>query len=1223
MKEIMKYFVLVAAAAMALASCETPEIEGPVDETREYSYVFTIGQDSTKAAIGENCVEWEENDRMGVYAKTAGGEISYNASGYITPGSPAILKVYSFKPLTSGDKVYTYYPYKSQTSQDPSSVTLSIPVKQTESDAMPMVSLPMTVSKDIAAVTDTEVSAGELKLVNLGSIIEFNIYSTTSEYTSEMIQSVRFEADQALAGSFDFDMTKVDYTNLSSLDISGYEETVVTYTPAEPIPVGADKANAAIVNLVVAPGSYSGKVIVTTDVAEYTFPISSPKEFARSVVKPLGLNLRADVRKEFKEVTFDFTDPLKYNISPSAESGGKVAVSEPIIVGDVTFTPDSEGGDVVIYTKEENIDNSATITYELRSYKGSMLKFAVAEGHVITAIQISGTNRDNLIPDSGIYDSGKWYGSARSVDFSLSAVAYLKTVTVSYETGNPKTAQTISFAEAQYSAVLGEDFLMPELTGANTDLTYSSSDEEVAAVDENGMITLLAEGTTVIKAVAQEDATYAPAQASYTLVVSVPVGPAETVQTIPWTEDFGGDAPLDKYEIVQGTNSTLTKIISGTYAGGTTPELLLNGGGGTLTAQIDASDGGQAYSGGLTLTFKSNNPSYLQVSSSTEGVTIEMESDTEYILTLDNVEVFDLTLTNIESSNARVDDISLTAGVPQDQTLSFSQSEYSFVLGQDVPADFIEPELSGAMTEVTYVSDNESVAIVDALSGQVTLGSADGVAVITATAAGTAQYRPASISYTITLESAEVSDEHYVKVTEVPADWSGVYLIAAKASTTNVDGLVVLSSMNETGKQSYATYKAVTEMSSGVIESTAETDMCAVVVQKLANGNYSIKLGDYWIGRTSTSTNNNTITASETFVASKYEWTFSVVDNVLYIKSVYESTHSLKWNNSSGSERFSSYSSTPNITLYRLEPLPSSGSGDTGTGGIDEPASVPQALTGKGWLELPGASGNQEYVQALYKDESEVSEDMTARNYTYNYDTDMFTSLWVAYPLYAASLSGSNEASWKYNPNIDESKQVNVIDSSYGVNLGSVDNTNYDSTLEYYARGHQLPDADRKASASKNSQTAYMTNLTPQIHNGFNNSVWKALEGAVRTVAEATDTVYVVTGAAFQKVGESEKDVTWITPQDDSKACPVPNYYWKVLLKVKRSGSTVTSASTVGFWYEHKSYSGTGAKFNDEEYVVSVDDIEAWTGFDFFVNLPDTIESATETDADWESFSGF
>ena len=214
--------------------------------------------------------------------------------------------------------MYTYYPYKSQESQDPSSVILSIPVKQKESDAMPMVSLPMTVSRAIESQTNTAVQAGELKLLNLGSIVEFSIYSTTPEYASEKVQSVRFDTDGAIAGQFEFDLTRVDRSDPATLAISGYEETSVTFTPTEPLQVGGSKDDAAVVSLVVAPGTYAGSVVVTTDVAVYTFPISSPKEFVRSVVKPFGLNLRADVRKVFSEVTFDFNDPVKYGITPSA-----------------------------------------------------------------------------------------------------------------------------------------------------------------------------------------------------------------------------------------------------------------------------------------------------------------------------------------------------------------------------------------------------------------------------------------------------------------------------------------------------------------------------------------------------------------------------------------------------------------------------------------------------------------------------------------------------------------------------------------------------------------------------------------------------------------------------------------------------------------------------------------------------------------------------------------
>ena len=282
------------------------------------------------------------------------------------------------------------------------------------------------------------------------------------------------------------------------------------------------------------------------------------------------------------------------------------------------------------------------------------------------------------------------------------------------------------------------------------------------------------------------------------------------------------------------------------------------------------------------------------------------------------------------------------------------------------------------------------------------------------------------------------------------------------------------------------------------------------------------------------------------------------------------------------------------------------------------------ALSGKGWLELPGNPGNEEYVQATYMDSSvdgESHADKTKRNYTYNYDRDMFTSLWVAYPLYGAAFFGKNSANWKRDPNVPDQYEINIVDSSYGVNVGKVNNTGYDEKLDYYARGHQIPNADRQTSASKNSQTYYTTNSTPQIDKGFNGGIWKTLEENIRTVAEATDTVYVVTGAAFQKKGESQKSVTWILPKNETvKKCPLPNYYWKVLLKVKRdSNGKIINASSVGFWFEHKTYS------NDSytNYAVSVDQIEQWTGFDFFVNVPDSYETPAENNSSWSTFQSF
>jgi endonuclease G len=145
-------------------------------------------------------------------------------------------------------------------------------------------------------------------------------------------------------------------------------------------------------------------------------------------------------------------------------------------------------------------------------------------------------------------------------------------------------------------------------------------------------------------------------------------------------------------------------------------------------------------------------------------------------------------------------------------------------------------------------------------------------------------------------------------------------------------------------------------------------------------------------------------------------------------------------------------------------------------------------------------------------------------------------------------------------------------------------------------------------------QTFYVTNSVPQIQNSFNGGIWNSLEQALQGVAER-QTLYIVTGVAFEKVGES-RSVSYIKAKDDTKSVPIPNYFYKVVLKVsKDSSGTVTSASTVGFWFEHKTYSDSYTN-----YAVSVDQIEQWTGFDFFANLPDTIERTAEKNASWSNF---
>ena len=208
------------------------------------------------------------------------------------------------------------------------------------------------------------------------------------------------------------------------------------------------------------------------------------------------------------------------------------------------------------------------------------------------------------------------------------------------------------------------------------------------------------------------------------------------------------------------------------------------------------------------------------------------------------------------------------------------------------------------------------------------------------------------------------------------------------------------------------------------------------------------------------------------------------------------------------------------------------------------------------------------------------------RNYTHLYDKENYLSLWTAYPLNSSHMGSlSRPGSWSYNPNIDTPYQADLRSSSYS---GST-----------YSRGHMIPNGSRNGISAMQKQTFHVTNSVPQRQNKFNGSIWNALEQAVQSVA-ASEEIYVVTGVALNKVGET-KSVSYVSPSDaPSQRCAIPNYFYKVVLKVNYSGNTVTSASTVGFWFEHKDY-------NDNDYTqysVSVDQIEQWTGFDFFVNLP-------------------
>ncbi len=159
-----------------------------------------------------------------------------------------------------------------------------------------------------------------------------------------------------------------------------------------------------------------------------------------------------------------------------------------------------------------------------------------------------------------------------------------------------------------------------------------------------------------------------------------------------------------------------------------------------------------------------------------------------------------------------------------------------------------------------------------------------------------------------------------------------------------------------------------------------------------------------------------------------------------------------------------------------------------------------------------------------------------------------------------------------------------------------------------YDRGHLCASEDRVYSTQANKNTFYMSNMSPQI-SSFNQGYWVTLEGQIQKLGRDRtfcDTLYVVKGGTIR-----DGQIKTYVERPNGKKVAVPKYYFVALLKVKNN-----QYSSIGFWLEHKevnySYEKQAPLSVFKETVVTIDDLEQKTGFDFFHNLPDNIETPVE-----------
>ena len=160
----------------------------------------------------------------------------------------------------------------------------------------------------------------------------------------------------------------------------------------------------------------------------------------------------------------------------------------------------------------------------------------------------------------------------------------------------------------------------------------------------------------------------------------------------------------------------------------------------------------------------------------------------------------------------------------------------------------------------------------------------------------------------------------------------------------------------------------------------------------------------------------------------------------------------------------------------------------------------------------------------------------------------------------------------------------------------------YRATLKDYVgsgldRGHMAPAADFMNSERMMSESFYLTNMMPQVP-GNNRGIWKYTEEMTRYYAQKYGQIYVITGTIFDANSKTFGNNVYI-----------PSYLYKIVIDAK-------NRRTISFLYPNVKLDPKTIN----QYVVSIADIERYTGIDFSPALPVELKAMETTKAIYEDW---
>ncbi|KAI9318008.1 hypothetical protein BX666DRAFT_1933827 [Dichotomocladium elegans] len=260
-------------------------------------------------------------------------------------------------------------------------------------------------------------------------------------------------------------------------------------------------------------------------------------------------------------------------------------------------------------------------------------------------------------------------------------------------------------------------------------------------------------------------------------------------------------------------------------------------------------------------------------------------------------------------------------------------------------------------------------------------------------------------------------------------------------------------------------------------------------------------------------------------------------------------------------------------------------------------AMVPSVVTAPAATPSPGGPASAPPVRSLDAIEKAKTilpfgfpgpvNDLLYRNaYVVSYNRRDRNPNWVAEHLTAASLK-RQEGVERGNSTFVEDK---AIPEKFRARLSDYYRSGFD-------RGHMVPAADVKFDQTAMNETFIMSNIAPQVGEGFNRDYWAHVETFCRSLTQKFEDVYVFTGPLYLPHQEADgKFYVKYQVIGNPPNVAVPTHFYKVIMTRNKQGH-----------YHSAAFVLPNAVIPDstplEAFRVPVDAVERGAGLTFFDHL--------------------